>query len=161
VAVEEVWNATSELAEFFAPLVSCPIYLSLATSRTKRIRLNQVWRPAPMEEPQDALPYRGRNEQLDEAQASRRDGNGTEREEQPGERPALGRAGAGEEHESDHRPLSAGLRCYGEATYLRSFCKSAAGPVAQSIDRTHPTQFTHLFGRLGSGRGTNSLLPPN
>ena len=37
-------------------LVSCPIYLSPATSRTKPIRLHQVWRPAPAEEADDAPP---------------------------------------------------------------------------------------------------------
>jgi DNA end-binding protein Ku len=46
-------------------LVSCPIYLSPATSRTKPIRLHQVWRPASVEEPEDGLPDRGREEQLD------------------------------------------------------------------------------------------------
>src|SRR5205823_9686641 len=30
-------------------LVSCPIYLSPATARTKLIRLHQVWRAAPVE----------------------------------------------------------------------------------------------------------------
>ena len=55
-------------------LVSCPIYLSPATSRTKPIRLHQVWRPTAVQEPQDALPYRGREEQLDERPALRRDG---------------------------------------------------------------------------------------
>jgi DNA end-binding protein Ku len=35
-------------------LVSCPIYLSPATSRTKPIRLQRVWRPAPAEEADDA-----------------------------------------------------------------------------------------------------------
>jgi DNA end-binding protein Ku len=77
-------------------LVSCPIYLSPAMSRSKPIRLHQVWRPALME---DALPDSGPEEQLDEVLASRRDGNGTERQEQPEERSALGRAGAGEEYE--------------------------------------------------------------
>ena len=47
-------------------LVSCPIYLSPATSRTKPIRLHQVWRPASLDEPEDGLPDRGREEQLDE-----------------------------------------------------------------------------------------------
>ena len=37
-------------------LVSCPIYLSPATSRTKSIRLHQVWQPRPIEEPEDELP---------------------------------------------------------------------------------------------------------
>jgi DNA end-binding protein Ku len=37
-------------------LVSCPIYLSPATSRTKPIRLHQVWRPAPAAEADDAPP---------------------------------------------------------------------------------------------------------
>jgi DNA end-binding protein Ku len=50
-------------------LVSCPIYLSPATSRTKQIRLHQVWRPASVEEPEDGLPDRGRQEQLDERPA--------------------------------------------------------------------------------------------
>jgi non-homologous end joining protein Ku len=31
-------------------LVSCPIYLSPATTRTKSIRLHQVWRPAATDE---------------------------------------------------------------------------------------------------------------
>ena len=35
-------------------LVSCPIYLSPATSRTKPIRLHQVWRRAPAEGADDA-----------------------------------------------------------------------------------------------------------
>jgi DNA end-binding protein Ku len=40
-------------------LVSCPIYLSPATSRTKSIRLHQVWQPAPVDEDGDALSHRG------------------------------------------------------------------------------------------------------
>ena len=45
-------------------LVSCPIYLSPATTRTKSIRLHQVWQPkagraAPVEdEEEDERPYR-------------------------------------------------------------------------------------------------------
>jgi DNA end-binding protein Ku len=34
-------------------LVSCPIYLMPATTRTKSVRLHQVWRPAAAEEPED------------------------------------------------------------------------------------------------------------
>ena len=55
-------------------LVSCPIYLSPATSRTKPIRLHQVWRPAPEEELADGLPDRDREKQLDEWPPSRRNG---------------------------------------------------------------------------------------
>src|SRR6201984_1112672 len=40
-------------------LVSCPVYLSPATTRTKSIRLHQVWRPAQTQEPEDELPNRG------------------------------------------------------------------------------------------------------
>ena len=47
-------------------LVSCPIYLSPATSRTKPIRLHQVWRPASMEEPEDGFSDQVREKQLDE-----------------------------------------------------------------------------------------------
>ena len=36
-------------------LVSCPIYLSPATSRTISIRLHQVWQPTPVDEDEDAL----------------------------------------------------------------------------------------------------------
>jgi DNA end-binding protein Ku len=43
-------------------LVSCPVYLSPATTRTKPIRLHQVWRPAPAEEPEHELPSRGRED---------------------------------------------------------------------------------------------------
>src|SRR5205814_5784865 len=34
-------------------LVSCPIYLSPATTRTKPIRLHQVWQPAPADVDED------------------------------------------------------------------------------------------------------------
>jgi DNA end-binding protein Ku len=51
--------------------VSCPIYLSPATSRTKPIRLHQVWRPASMEEPEDGFSDQVREKQLDERPALR------------------------------------------------------------------------------------------
>jgi DNA end-binding protein Ku len=44
-------------------LVSCPIYLSPATTRTKPIRLHQVWQPAPVDMDEDDLPDRGRGQQ--------------------------------------------------------------------------------------------------
>src|SRR5215468_11118685 len=40
-------------------LVSCPIYLSPATTRTKLIRLHQVWQAAPVDVDEDELPDRG------------------------------------------------------------------------------------------------------
>jgi DNA end-binding protein Ku len=46
-------------------LVSCPIYLSPATSRAKPIRLHQVWRPTPAEEADDAPPLVKGQELLD------------------------------------------------------------------------------------------------
>src|SRR6516164_652443 len=52
-------------------LVSCPIYLSPATSRTKPIRLHQVWRPASVEEPEDGFSDQIREKQLDERPALR------------------------------------------------------------------------------------------
>ena len=42
-------------------LVSCPIYLSPATTRTKSIRLHQVWRPADATEPNAEEPDRERD----------------------------------------------------------------------------------------------------
>jgi DNA end-binding protein Ku len=44
-------------------LVSCPIYLSPATTRTKPIRLGQVWQPAPVDVDEDDLPDRGGGQQ--------------------------------------------------------------------------------------------------
>lgn len=44
-------------------LVSCPIYLSPATTRTKPIRLHQVWQPAPVDMDEDDLPDRGGGQQ--------------------------------------------------------------------------------------------------
>jgi DNA end-binding protein Ku len=44
-------------------LVSCPIYLSPATTRTKSIRLHQVWQPTPVEQPEDDRPARGRQQE--------------------------------------------------------------------------------------------------
>jgi DNA end-binding protein Ku len=45
-------------------LVSCPIYLSPATTRTKSIRLHQVWRPAAATEPDADEPDRDRDGQV-------------------------------------------------------------------------------------------------
>ena len=47
-------------------LVSCPIYLSPATSRTKSIRLRQVWRPAAEDEVEDEAPEAARLKQVTE-----------------------------------------------------------------------------------------------
>ena len=44
-------------------LVSCPIYLSPATTRAKSIRLHQVWQPAPIDVAEDALSDRGEGQQ--------------------------------------------------------------------------------------------------
>src|SRR5437764_14408556 len=44
-------------------LVSCPIYLSPAATRTKPIRLHQVWQPAPVDVGEDDLPDRGGEQQ--------------------------------------------------------------------------------------------------
>jgi hypothetical protein len=51
-------------------LVSCPIYLSPATARTKPIRLHQVWRAAPDEGDGDLEDQVGR-EDVSERPASR------------------------------------------------------------------------------------------
>jgi hypothetical protein len=40
-------------------LVSCPVYLSPATTRTKPVRLHQVWQPARVDEDEVKLPDRG------------------------------------------------------------------------------------------------------
>src|SRR6516162_2325901 len=45
-------------------LVSCPIYLSPATSRTKPLRLHQVWRPAAASEPDVDGSDRDRDERV-------------------------------------------------------------------------------------------------
>ena len=44
-------------------LVSCPIYLSPATTRMKPIRLHQVWQSAPVDMDEDDLPDRGGGQQ--------------------------------------------------------------------------------------------------
>ena len=44
-------------------LVSCPIYLSPATTRAKSIRLHQVWQPAPVDVTEDVLSDRGEGQQ--------------------------------------------------------------------------------------------------
>ena len=50
-------------------LVSCPIYLSPATTRTKPIRLHQVWQPTPVDVAEDALSDRGEGQQGSAASA--------------------------------------------------------------------------------------------
>ena len=55
-------------------LVSCPIYLSPATTRTKPLRLHQVWRRPPVDEPQDDRPDRDRHNErvLDQVRAMKK-----------------------------------------------------------------------------------------
>jgi Ku protein len=50
-------------------LVSCPIYLSPATTRTKSVRLHQVWRPTSAEEADDAPPRAERRDLPDKPAA--------------------------------------------------------------------------------------------
>src|SRR5262249_2824177 len=45
-------------------LMSCPIYLSPATTRTKSIRLHQVWRPAAAKEPDPDEPDRDQEKEV-------------------------------------------------------------------------------------------------
>src|SRR3954470_13798886 len=52
-------------------LVSCPIYLSPATTRTKPIRLHQVWQPGPADVDEDDLPDRRRGQQGSEPSVPR------------------------------------------------------------------------------------------
>jgi DNA end-binding protein Ku len=66
-------------------LVSCPIYLSPATTRTKPIRLRQVWQPAPANEVEDASPEQRRYEEVTELSTpdlDRHDGGGDVAESQ-------------------------------------------------------------------------------
>jgi DNA end-binding protein Ku len=58
-------------------LVSCPIYLSPATARTKPIRLHQVWQPAPADVDEDDLPDRSRGQQGSERSVTRLHDPGT------------------------------------------------------------------------------------
>jgi DNA end-binding protein Ku len=51
-------------------LVSCPVYLSPATARTKPARLHQVWRAGPSEEP-DEQPDQSRERDVTDLRASR------------------------------------------------------------------------------------------
>src|SRR5438105_6746044 len=52
-------------------LVSCPIYLSPATTRTKPIRLHQVWQPALADVDEDDLPDRSGGQQGSERSVTR------------------------------------------------------------------------------------------
>src|SRR5438309_10934663 len=52
-------------------LVSCPIYLSPATTRTKPIRLHQVWQPGLADVNEDDLPDRRRGQQGSERSVTR------------------------------------------------------------------------------------------
>ena len=52
-------------------LVSCPIYLSPAATRTKPIRLHQVWQPAPADVDEDDLPDRSGGQQGSERSVTR------------------------------------------------------------------------------------------
>ena len=53
-------------------LVSCPIYLSPATTRTKPLRLHQMWQPAPVDVAEDAWSDRGEGQQGSAPSAPRR-----------------------------------------------------------------------------------------
>jgi hypothetical protein len=52
-------------------LVTCPVYLSPATTRTKPIRLHQVWQPASVDVDDDELPDRSAGQQGSASSAPR------------------------------------------------------------------------------------------
>ena len=52
-------------------LVSCPIYLSPATTRAKPIRLHQVWQPTPVDVAEDAWSDQGEAQQASAPSAPR------------------------------------------------------------------------------------------
>src|SRR5580704_13656106 len=52
-------------------LVSCPIYLSPATTRAKSIRLHQVWQPTPVDVAEDAWSDQGEGQQASAPSALR------------------------------------------------------------------------------------------
>ena len=52
-------------------LVSCPIYLSPATTRAKSIRLHQVWQPTPVDVAEDAWSDQGEGQQASTPSAPR------------------------------------------------------------------------------------------
>lgn len=52
-------------------LVSCPVYLSPATTRAKPIRLHQVWQPAPVNVDEDELWDRGPGQQSSASSSAR------------------------------------------------------------------------------------------
>ena len=52
-------------------LVTCPVYLSPATTRTKPIRLHQVWQPASVDVDEDELPDRSAGQQGSASSAPR------------------------------------------------------------------------------------------
>jgi hypothetical protein len=63
-------------------LVSCPIYLSPATTRTKSIRLHQVWQPALGEEREDDEADRSQKQDTNGTRATPlHDGGGPESEQ--------------------------------------------------------------------------------
>jgi DNA end-binding protein Ku len=59
-------------------LASCPVYLSPAATRTKPVRLHQVWRPTPAEEREEELPDQSHREQIAVRPTVRRDGSDAE-----------------------------------------------------------------------------------
>ena len=62
--------------------MSCPIYLSPATVRTKPIRLHQVWRPSAAEEPGDFPDEAGSRDRPDNPAPRFNPGEGYEEEDQ-------------------------------------------------------------------------------
>jgi hypothetical protein len=57
-------------------LVSCPIYLSPATTRTRSIRLHQVWQPALVDEAEEGTPDQGRTRKVIDPSGAMRDADG-------------------------------------------------------------------------------------
>ena len=64
-------------------LVSCPIYLSPATTRMKPIRLHQVWQPAPSDVDEDDLPDRSGGQQGSERSVTRLRADSAARDGEP------------------------------------------------------------------------------
>ena len=101
-------------------LVSCPVYLSPATTRAKSIRLHQVWQPAPVDVDEDALSDRSARQQGSASSSPRMpaENDSLDRDESPAAtRIALRPHDPGTGEEIDKRELVRGYE-YGRGQFV-------------------------------------------
>src|SRR6202043_1981184 len=141
-------------------LVTCPVYLSPATTRTKPIRLHQVWQPAPVEVNEDELPDRSAAQQGSASSARRlpaENGSPDADQSRAATRIALRPHDPGTGEEIDKREVVKGYE-YGRGQFVTFTPRGIEGARCRKLEGDRSREVCAVE-RPGSGLFRQLVLP--